>query len=232
MPFNTTHYAFELEAQLEKYDLLPRLDVIWGVHFADSVLCYGMCRVELLADEFAITVDFAPLRSAIQGLQLASIELDKAKVKAEARLDRLVGRWHRRMARKQWLKKVWRKIKGIFKGHQDDDEEIAGHSCSKHMHADGQCGQGDIHAHSYQSHDGAMRHRAHEHMKAPGRKFRKAAREVQKINHKLASFERGFIVEDGFVGREWYKVRHRAFFYICLPKMFTGFLIHFFFLVS
>lgn len=214
LPFNTTHYAFELEAQLEKYDLLSRLDVIWGVPFADSVLCSGMRRVELLADEFALTVDFAPLRSAIHGLQLASVELDKAKVKAEARLDRLVARWRRRMARKQWLKKVLRRIKGIFKDHQDDDEEIAGHSCSKHMHVGRHPGTDAPDAHDHQTHGGAMlKYHAHEHMKAPGRKFRKAAREVQKINHKLASFERGFIVEDGFVGREWYKVRLHTSFY-------------------
>ncbi|EIM89795.1 Zn-dependent exopeptidase [Stereum hirsutum FP-91666 SS1] len=176
LPFNTTHYAFDLEAQLERH--VFRL------------------LVELLADEFAITVDFAPLRSTIHELQLASIELDKAKVKAEARLDHLVRRWHRRVARKQWLKKVWRKIKGIFKGDRDDDsseddgkELLAGRSCAKDMHAGGAM----LKDHTYM------------HMRVPGRKFAKAAREVQKINHKLASFERGFIVEDGLVGREWYK---------------------------
>ncbi|EIM89796.1 Zn-dependent exopeptidase [Stereum hirsutum FP-91666 SS1] len=182
LPFNTTHYAFELEAQLEK--------------------------VELLADEFAVTVDFAPLRSAIHGLQLASIELDKAKVKAEARLDHLVGRWRRRVARKHWLKKVWRKIKGIFTGHRDEYEGkglLAGHSCAE-MHAGGNHGPDIVHAHERENHGGAMlKYHAHKHRRGPGRKFMKAAREVQKINHKLASFERGFIVEDGFVGREWYK---------------------------
>lgn len=157
-----------------------------------------------MADEFAITVDFAPLRSTIHELQLASIELDKAKVKAEARLDHLVRRWHRRVARKQWLKKVWRKIKRIFKGDRDDDssedegkELLAGRSCAKDMHAGG----------------AMLKDNTYMHMWGPGRKFAKAAREVQKINHKLASFERGFIVEDGLVSREWYKVRLVASFH-------------------
>lgn len=39
------------------------------------------------------------------------------------------------------------------------------------------------------------------------KKFIKAAKEVQKINEKLASFERGLIHEDGIKDREWYRVR-------------------------
>ena len=37
------------------------------------------------------------------------------------------------------------------------------------------------------------------------RRFIKAAKRVQKVNGKLAAFERGFIQEDGIKDREWYR---------------------------
>ncbi|THH13793.1 hypothetical protein EW146_g6464 [Bondarzewia mesenterica] len=44
----------------------------------------------------------------------------------------------------------------------------------------------------------------HKH-KGPSRRFKRAVQHVQKVNQKLATFERGFIHEDGIKDREWYR---------------------------
>lgn len=43
------------------------------------------------------------------------------------------------------------------------------------------------------------------HHKGPSRRFLRAVKHIQKINQKLAAFERGFIHEDGIKDREWYR---------------------------
>lgn len=125
-----------------------------------------------------MTVDLAPLRSTVEALQLVSLELDDAKAKAEARLRKLIRKWEKRVARRHWISSKWCQIKNLFgdAGACDDEGIDIGVRMTMTMRAK--------HA----------------------RMLMKAAEDVKRINKKLAGFERGFIVEEGLGGREWYKV--------------------------
>lgn len=263
-------------------------------------------RVELLADEFGTTINLAPLRASIKSLQFTSIQLDKAKAKAEARLERLIRKWRRHEKLRACLKKAWKKIKGIFKHHKDKDGEdehrhihsaVTDEPCARKMRQTGrkprvgrlpawkqekEKGTKGMHEHHHgldsesgvekttlpdlpdlpeipeipeipeppkipkppkvpkipgvpdipdipghpkppkkPHHSGPPKSHPHKHAL---RKFIKAAKEVQKINEKLASFERGLIHPDGLKDREWYRV---CLVHIILRFHFVSFLAFF-----
>ncbi|KAI0053738.1 Zn-dependent exopeptidase [Auriscalpium vulgare] len=69
LPFNTTHYAFELESYLNK--------------------------VEDLADASSVAANLTPLRAAIKSLQFASLKLDHEKHVLDHLVRRLVHRWRK-----------------------------------------------------------------------------------------------------------------------------------------
>jgi N-acetylated-alpha-linked acidic dipeptidase len=191
LPFNTTNYAFELE--------------------------YYLSKVEELALSSSTNVVLAPLRAAIKSLQFASQELDAEKLEAARVLKRLIRKWrksqnHEYERTNGCFQRFMRRLRGLFtvetpaqmEGqleknganagmHRNDDEVNVedGHwphlpipRCPKHPH---------------------WPHWPPHKPRHPPHKLIKAVKVVRKINQKLASFERGFIHEDGIKDREWYR---------------------------
>ncbi|KAI0268104.1 hypothetical protein BC834DRAFT_952323 [Gloeopeniophorella convolvens] len=224
LPFNTTHYAFELGNYLD--------------------------RVEELAATSSASPNLVPLRAAIKSLQFASLELDVEKVVAERVLKRYLRRWqkgghhhghHRKPkhgGKDSFLHRcinMFRKeeappapsVPTLANGHplrprvgrapawikeqqeQDSDNQFI------HNEEDDLDSLDDQEWPTF-PHKPKDPHRPHwprphwphwPHPKPhhPPPHFIKAVKAVRKINQKLASFERGFIHEDGIKDREWYR---------------------------
>jgi N-acetylated-alpha-linked acidic dipeptidase len=95
--------------------------------------------------------------------------------------------------RQSWLRRVWWKVRSWIKrvyGVRDGEESEEGRKwrlSKPKRERNGHCrGSGSGRKH------------------LPP-KFVKAIKDVQRVNKKLSSFERGFISEEGIKGREWYK---------------------------
>jgi N-acetylated-alpha-linked acidic dipeptidase len=209
LPFNTTHYAFELESYLDR-------SVKPSKAYRPSYTCtFG--RVEVLAAASSAAVNFIPLRAAIKSLQFASLELDAEKLAAERILNRYLRKWRKRHSKRKnnRFKCFIRRLKGIFaienqeiqEQHQVDGADRTAHKSDGEV--DVQDGKWPQHRH----------HPHHPHWlnrlywprwpprkphRVP-RKFIKAVKAVRKINQKLVSFERGFIHEEGIKDREWFR---------------------------
>lgn len=160
-------------------------------------------RVELLAantndqgSSFALSVNFAPLRTSIHNLQKASVSLDGHKLKAAEKLEKALKRYEhwrehkktrggffkrvKRRCRKDasaWKASLQRWVKSIFGVRKS----ALGHNTKQH--AGGKDPK----------------------LPRPIRDVMKAAQVVLAINAKLSSFERGFISEEGIKEREWYR---------------------------
>ncbi|KAF8812308.1 Zn-dependent exopeptidase [Phlegmacium glaucopus] len=85
LPFNTTHYAYELESYLN--------------------------NVEAIATEYLVNVELKPLRNSIHALQKASIALDEERRKAERDLRKVIKSLKKH---KKFLKKVYCHILKLF----------------------------------------------------------------------------------------------------------------------
>ncbi|EGO27668.1 hypothetical protein SERLADRAFT_360310 [Serpula lacrymans var. lacrymans S7.9] len=101
LPFNTTHYSYELESYLDS--------------------------VEAIASDASFDVDLSPLRNSIHHLQSVSFKLDTEKEGAERNLKKVLKKLkkqyarHRRFRRK--LHEIICKVKTIFhKGEQCDSD--------------------------------------------------------------------------------------------------------------
>jgi len=96
LPFNTTHYSFELESYLDK--------------------------VESIAATDSFDLDLSPLRQSIHALQSASLELDSAKTDAERKLRKILKQLKkRRSIRRKIRRKVSKalcKLKKVFGKHK------------------------------------------------------------------------------------------------------------------
>jgi N-acetylated-alpha-linked acidic dipeptidase len=84
LPLNTTHYALELGAYLDK--------------------------VEAIASTTSLDIDFSPLRKSINELQKASSKLDTEKAHAEYHLLKALKRWRRKHAKRYLRRKLRRAI--------------------------------------------------------------------------------------------------------------------------
>ncbi|KAH9179540.1 Zn-dependent exopeptidase [Lactarius sanguifluus] len=195
LPFNTTNYAFELEHHLNK--------------------------VEKLAASSATTPNLVPLRAAIKSLQFASLEFDAEKFRAELILKRLIRKWQKsRQSQLQHKHSCFRclmcRLRHFFTAEtHEPPAEIEGwpdkngvdtgmHRINDEVNVE----DGDW------PHLPNIPHRPkHPHWphwpphkpRHPPRALIAAAKAIRKINQKLASFERGFIHEDGIKDREWYR---------------------------
>jgi N-acetylated-alpha-linked acidic dipeptidase len=163
-------------------------------------------RVEGLAAESSASLNFVPLRAAIRSLQFASLKFDVEKFAAERVLERQLRKWRKQRQRphkrkRGCLKRFIHRLKGIFKRESYDV-----HVSMPTPENDGNRGSG---------HEANVEGQGWPHLPFPhwpGRRphrlppqLIKAAKVVRKINQKLASFERGFIHEDGIKDREWYR---------------------------
>ncbi|OCH94344.1 Zn-dependent exopeptidase [Obba rivulosa] len=200
LPINTTHYAFELEAYLDK--------------------------VESIASSAAIDVDFDSLRDSIHHLQHASKKFDKEKEEAERKLQHIVKRVAKHRAIRHKVKEIICKIKSVFGLKCTRGENL--HACHAH-HQHGHGREVEQQVPSVETKSGQVvkprlgrymgilkEKRAHEHGKHDEhtkgklgkhlyKKLKRAVKRVRAVNKKLASFERGFIHEDGIKDREWYR---------------------------
>ncbi|KAI0276320.1 Zn-dependent exopeptidase [Russula aff. rugulosa BPL654] len=189
LPFNTTHYAFELANYLD--------------------------RVEGLAAASSANVNFAPLRAAIRSLQFASLKLDTEKHAAERVLRNHLRKWrkHQRKHKRKdgFLKRLIRRLKYLFTEESNDVAESAPQFADG-KHQLGLGGMPDFGLGNDHEVDIVARNwprfplpRKPKHPHCPPPKLIKALKVVRKINQKLVSFERGFIHEDGIKDREWYR---------------------------
>ncbi|KAI0321954.1 Zn-dependent exopeptidase [Amylostereum chailletii] len=189
IPINTTHYSFELERYLD--------------------------TVEELAAATSMATNLAPLRAAIKSLQFASIKLDHEKSHLEHILKRVLrhpfpSHGHHHQGKLDRIVKKCRAILG-FKNKHDHMHEEQGRG--SHMRLGiGQASAVIEEPDSTLSPEGKPAHPhwpphfPHPHLpkKLPGRVVR-LIKAIQKINHKLAAFEAGFVHEDGIKEREWYR---------------------------
>ena len=227
LPFNTTHYAFELENYLNRSAKPSQAYLVSDMHFG---------RVEGLVTASSAAVNLIPLRAAIKSLQFASIELDAEKFAAERVLKRYLRKWRKQHPGDNCFKRSMRRPKGIFTTTVSQEFTVYAPTLANgrfpQSRVDGtpawiqeqrETEGADVVGHESDSEvdvrDGRWPHfplpnkpkRPHHphwpHPKPPRmpRKFIKAVKAVRKINQKLASFERGFIHEDGIKDREWYR---------------------------
>lgn len=149
--------------------------------------------VESVALSSGADLDFAPLREAITTLQSAAAVLENEREIAEKRLQELldsmpkspprVGVCQRRSV---LYEKVANFVKGVFgvPPHRQSEHETDFWSVNpENFTADNSDPKPPFSV----------------------KEFTKAAKRVRAVNKKLASFERGFISEEGIKEREWYK---------------------------
>ncbi|KAH9077021.1 Zn-dependent exopeptidase [Lactarius deliciosus] len=194
LPFNTTNYAFELE--------------------------YHLNKVERLAASSATTPNLVPLRAAIKSLQFASLEFDAEKFRAELILKRLIREWQKSRQSQHQRKHscfrcLMRRLRRFFTAEtHEPPAEIEGRPDKNgvdtgiHRIDDGVNVEGGDWPHLPTPHRPKHPHWPHwppHKPRHPPRALIAAAKAVRKINQKLASFERGFIHEDGIKDREWYR---------------------------
>jgi len=197
LPLNTTQYALELDKYLD--------------------------RVAELSSHLSDVPDFTDLRQAIAKVQEASQKLDHRKVRAEYRLKHALEKLSRHHSHgacgrrkfgkaRAWIKKMFgvtEEVKGAsypqkwlkgarvtprigrLPGWVEEQQEKA----KEHRH--GGHGHRKEHNHHHK-HNGDHEHKGL-------RKLIRAVKEVQTVNKKLSSFERGFISEEGIPDREWYR---------------------------
>ncbi|PSR93735.1 hypothetical protein PHLCEN_2v4630 [Hermanssonia centrifuga] len=184
LPLNTTHYSLELEAYLDK--------------------------VESIASTTSLSVDFSSLRDSLHTLQSASSDLDEEKEEAEAQLKKLIKKIVRRKLIKHKLRKLWCKIRKIFKkpcGHKHELQSV-NHITEITSHG-GQVvkprvGRYPVWIKEQQKHH-ACRAKEHHLPKRLRKKLSEAIKRIRTVNKKLVAFERGLISEEGIKDREWYK---------------------------
>lgn len=224
LPFNTTHYAFELENYLnglaKSFQVCNHSDMYFG-------------RVEGLTVASSAALNFAPLRAAIRSLQFASLKLDSEKFAAERILDQQLRKWrkhhrHQHKRKNSCMKRFIRRLKGLFtEENYDAPVSTPTFANGKPQPRVGMAPAWNKDRLEEVGVDGADhgndREVNAEDVKWPQLprpkiphwpprkprhlppKFLKAIKAVRSINQKLASFERGFIHEGGIKDREWYR---------------------------
>ncbi|THH30685.1 hypothetical protein EUX98_g3498 [Antrodiella citrinella] len=193
LPLNTTHYALELGAYLDK--------------------------VESIASTTSLDVDLSGLRQSINSLQTASAALDKEKFKAERELKRIVKSIVRRRIFRRTASKAKCALKKLFgkKCACPHNQQLEAHAAHQQHITAAQFGNGHMVKPRIGRYPGWLKeqrekeHSSHGHHhhdkkpKIPFDKLKKAIKRVQAVNQKLVSFERGLIHPDGIKDREWYK---------------------------
>lgn len=179
-----------------------------------NILTLIVGRVEKLAATSSAVVNFAPLRAAIRSLQFASLKLDAEKFVAERVLRDQLRKLPKKDKPKDkqkdgCLKRFIRRLKGFFKEESNDVAVSAPKFVNEKPPLKlgrapdfGNDQEVNVEERSWPR---LPWPRKPKHPKCLPPKFIKALKVVRKINQKLASFERGFIHEDGIKDREWYR---------------------------
>ncbi|KAF7967266.1 hypothetical protein HWV62_35015 [Athelia sp. TMB] len=146
-------------------------------HYAFELENY-LDKVELLAVKESLTVDLSSLRASIRALQEESAALDAEKSEAEQTLNKVIKKWQHRRSR---VHRVFCRVTRFlgFEAHKCAHKKPEGAGASV---------------------DDKRRGRRH-----LARELIRAVKRVRAVNHKLITFERGFISKEGIPQREWYK---------------------------
>jgi N-acetylated-alpha-linked acidic dipeptidase len=204
LPINTTQYAFELDAYLDKY--VPCL------HLLDHML-NTLHRVESIAATLSLSrsPNFHKLRVTIDKLQAASGELDQEKFKANEHFQKAFRRLEKVIRGKGACAHRMRRVRdSVKRAFGVDDslrelhdarrvEEIVAGVWDAVTTGDEESVKALAHKHHHGHHD------KHDRLKKAIKELMKAALRVRKVNQKLIAFERGFIDEAGIKDREWYR---------------------------
>lgn len=191
LPFNTTHYAFELESYLD--------------------------RVESIASKASVDVQFKPLKNSIRSLQKASVALDKERIEVQKDLQKLVKKWKKRHSRRRKVKMLAKKAlcrikKVIGLECSCPHEGVAWSKGMRNIPVTQATGIEDeillgmlLHQGFNSYFDLAQLQLFGHHHKFPLRRLRRLVKRIQAVNKKASAFERGFISKEGIKDREWYK---------------------------
>ncbi|KAF9058016.1 Zn-dependent exopeptidase [Panaeolus papilionaceus] len=230
LPYNTTHYANELDGYLD--------------------------RVENLVSESSLNVQFDTLRQSIQGLRKASAALDDEGRRAYQDLQKLMQDWNRRSKKhnltetaywksrkalcavKAWfgspcvsgcpharaaqgaegahahgdivdLDKEWDALIGVALHEGSVDPERLGYDVEDDDDESNDDDDDSTDAlkkkhKKHKKHRKHRKHRKHKH-KLPLRKLKQLLERIKAVNAKAVAFEAGFISDEGIKDREWYK---------------------------
>lgn len=179
-------------------------------------------RVEEIASVQTPQLDLTSLRKSIHSLQKTSLRLESEKVKAEQELRKVIKKWNKRhsmlgeleaklRAILHWIKSVF----GVHSRHPGNGKAVeiqlpvwihgkqGGHAEGDSVYRVAtQAGfVGEAFDLEPQYHNDSE----HYHSRKLLERLRHAVKRVQRVNRKLATFERGFISEEGIKDREWYK---------------------------
>lgn len=178
------------------------------MRFIVKKLIVFLFRVENIATEASLEVDFKPLKKSIKALQKSSIRLDKAKIKAQKDLKKLVKKWQKKHSHhhrvKRVLKKSICKIKKIF-GRECSCPHKRIDSAKENQTTVPEILLGMMLHQGFHGHTSDVVQASLPHHSFPLKRLRKLVKQIQTINKKTSAFERGFISEDGIKDREWYK---------------------------
>jgi N-acetylated-alpha-linked acidic dipeptidase len=166
-----------------------------------------------LAPASSTYLNFVPLRAAIKSLQFASLKLDAEKFAAERVFDRHLRKWrkhHKRQLKRKkggCFKRFIRRLKDLFTWESYDvpaymPTPANGGNYGSDNGVNIEDGKRPHLPHPHWPKHPHWPHRKPDHLPP---KFIKAVKAVRRINQKLASFERGFIHEEGIKDREWYR---------------------------
>ncbi|KAG7440790.1 Zn-dependent exopeptidase [Guyanagaster necrorhizus] len=205
LPFNTTHYSYELENYLD--------------------------NVENLVSAQSVDIDLSPLRQSIHSLQAASLALDYEKLAAERNIIKVIKKWRKEASKMKKLKKKLRKAyckvrKALGhpcephrreEQHQPAEEERRVHHAGfehrigrlpawRQEVAENEMLYGiALQAGFKESRRGCVKAEIRRFSHFPIGEMKEAVKCLRAVNQKLVTFERGFISEDGIPEREWFK---------------------------
>ncbi|CAA7259633.1 unnamed protein product [Cyclocybe aegerita] len=188
LPFNTTHYAYELESYLE--------------------------TVQGIADQASLDVNFKPLKNSIQAVQKASQALEEEKQAALKDLQKIIDDWKKRHQRRRWLARTLKKVACSVKnalGHECLCQHGKPHRRSEAVLQKQDADEDEILVGVllHKGNEGLLDHDStgtlHPRRRFPVKRLIRVLKRIRSVNKKSSSFERAFISEDGIKDREWYK---------------------------
>ncbi|KAK0443095.1 Zn-dependent exopeptidase [Desarmillaria tabescens] len=181
LPFNTTHYSYELENYLDK--------------------------VESLVSAQSVDIDLSPLRQSIHSLQAVSLALDYEKFNAERDIIEVIKKWRKEASKRSFERRTARFKKALghpckprhHHKHHNKQYQLAEEERRVH-HTGFEHRIGRFPAWRQEMAENEMLYGV-----ALQAGFEESLKRLRAVNQKLIAFERGFISEDGISEREWFR---------------------------
>ncbi|KAL0070019.1 Vacuolar protein sorting-associated protein 70 [Marasmius tenuissimus] len=170
VPLNTTQYAFELSEYVDKVE-------------------------QVVPEDVDVALDLVALRSSIESLQAASLELDVEKVAAEKNFYKAL----KKLPKFPHPRSYHRCSGGFIRRVADWYHSVFGSPERPYDHIQDWM---DFFSENLEDEDALSRLPF---PRNPWREFFKAVKRLVKANGKVIAFERGFLDEGGIKDREWYR---------------------------